>query len=63
METLPKSLTRLWRGGRTVAQVTWRWEMDFRTLALSARKLDLLTNLRGDKANEPSERGLVAWHS
>lgn len=30
-------------------------------LALSRRRLDLLTSIRGDKANEPSERSLVAW--
>lgn len=57
VEIVPESLTHLWRGGRPATRVTWRWETDCRTLALSRRKLDLLTSIRGDKANEPSERG------
>lgn len=57
LESLPKSLTQ-----RPVTQATWRREVDSRTLALSRRRLDLLTSIRGDKANEPSERSLVVWH-
>lgn len=61
LEILPESLTHLLRGGRTVTETTCRWEMDSRTLALIRRKLGLFTSIRGDKANEPSERGLAAW--
>ena len=48
--------------GRVVTQAPRRWEMDSTTLALSKGKLDLLTSVTGDKANEPSERDLVGWH-
>ena len=60
VEIVPESLTHLRRGGRTATRAIWRWETDCRTLALSGRKLDLLTSIRGDKANESSERG--RWH-
>lgn len=60
VEIVPESLTPLRRGGRTATWAIQRWETDCRTLALSGRKLALLTIIRGDKANESSERGW--WH-
>lgn len=60
VEIVPESLTPLRRGGRTATWAIRRWETDCRTLALSGRKLALLTIIRGDKANESSERGW--WH-
>lgn len=56
LQSLPKSLTQ-----RPVTPATWRRGADSRTLALRRRRLDLLTSIRGDKANEPSERSLLAW--
>ena len=62
LDILAESLRRLWTAGRRATQATCRQETGSRTLALSRGKLDRLTSVTGDKANEPSGRDLVSWH-
>lgn len=52
-----------WERWENWHRATCRQETDSRTLALSRRVLDLLTSIRGDKANKPSEGGLVSCHN